>query len=245
MHQGQCEAVFIVGSHSAATQDHLGLLHRFAVMFGAGADRDVDLCSYPARCRLAVLADVPAGSFQRCGDQLAQLLMVQPAGSGDDQFLRAVPAGKMVPDIVAAGLFDGLRGAADRPAQRVPVEHLFGKTFVDDVARVILGHGQLFQDHPALGLHLCRIDHCGGHHIGEDLHRYGQIGIQYPGVVAGGLFAGHRIGLATYGVKGCGDVQSRALGRALEQQMLEEVGRAVLMVSLVPGTHGNPEADAH
>ncbi len=133
--------------------------------------------------------------------------MVEPAGGGDDQLARGVPALEVRDDVLAGGGADLLRGAADGASQRVAVHDLLAEALMDHIHGIVFGHGELLQDDAALGLHLRGVDDRGGDHIGEHLHGHGEVGVEHPGVVAGGLLAGHGVGLAADGVEGRGDLQ--------------------------------------
>ena len=113
----------------------------------------------------------------------------------------------------------------------------------DDVARVVVVHRELFEDDAALGLELVGVEPRGGDHVGDDVDRHRQVGVEHPRVVAGVLLAGGGVGLATDGVERLGDVHRGAPRGALEQQVLEEVRRAVVAVGLVARADADPGAD--
>jgi hypothetical protein len=66
---------------------------------------------------------------------------------------------------------------------------------VHRVRGIVLVHGDLFEDHPALGVHVLGLDQRAGHHVGQHVDGQRQVGVQHPGVVAGVLLAGERVQL--------------------------------------------------
>ena len=77
----------------------------------------------------------------------------------------------------------------------------------------------------------------------DDVDRHRQVVVEHPGVVAGVLLAGGGVRLAADGVERLGDVHRGAPRGALEQQVLEEVRRAVVAVGLVARADADPGAD--
>ena len=146
-------------------------------------------------------------------------------------------------DVVAADRRDRRRGAADRPAQRVPAEHGLGEPLVHDVTGVVVVHRELFEDHPALVLDVVDVQARRGDHVTQDVDRHRQVLVQHPGVVAGVLLARDGVGLPADGVERRGDLHRRPPPGALEQQVLQEVGRSQVALGLVPGTHTYPAAE--
>ena len=122
-------------------------------------------------------------------------------------------------------------------------EHRLEEPLADDVGRVVVGHRQLFEDDAALGLELVGVEQRRGEHVGEHLDRHRQILVADLGVVAGVLLGGHRVVLAADRVERDGDVERRARRGALEEQVLEEVRRAVGDRLLVARADRDPEAD--
>jgi hypothetical protein len=125
--------------------------------------------------------------------QPADLVVVQPAGGGDHQFLRAVVAPVMVPDGVPGHRLDRLRGAADRPAERMPGQHRRYEHLVADVGGIVIVHGDFFQDDGAFLLQFLRIQHGGGDHVRDDVDGHRQVRIQHPRIVAGAFLRGGRV----------------------------------------------------
>jgi len=73
------------------------------------------------------------------------------------------------------------------------------------------------------------------HDVGEEIQRQVQVLVQDPDVEAGGFLAGEGVHLSAHGIDLPGDLESRALLRPLEDQMLDEVRDPALLPGLVPG----------
>jgi hypothetical protein len=112
-----------------------------------------------------------------------------------------------------------------------------------DVARVVVRHGELLEDDPALGLELLGVDEAGGDHVGEHVDGHREVAVPHLGVVAGVLLGGDGVVLAADRVERHRDVERRARRGALEEQVLEEVRGAEVAGLLVAGSDGDPHAD--
>ncbi len=185
----------------------------------------------------------PAGGVQGIHHESADDVVVQSAGGGDDQLVRTVVAAVVVPDRVAGDGADGVRGAADRAAQRVRSQHRGDEVFVGDVGGVVAVHRDFLEDDVAFLLHLLRVQHGAGDHVGDDVDRHRQVGVQHAGEVAGAFLRRGGVGFPAHLVEGRGDFQGGAAPGALEQQVLQEVRGAVLARGLVAGAHADPETD--
>ena len=84
--------------------------------------------------------------------------MVDRSGDRDHEVLRAVVATVVIPDGIAGDRIDGVGAAADRTTERMLAEHGLEEALARDVGRVVVGHRQLFEDHPALVLELRRVE---------------------------------------------------------------------------------------
>ena len=226
-----------------AAHDDVGLLHRALDHVQAGGAGDGGPVGGAALHRGGVGLKAPAGGVQGVHHQAADDVVVQSPGGGDDELVRAVVAAVVVPDGVAGDGADGVRGAADRAAQRVGAQHGGHEVFVGDVGGVVAVHGDFLEDDVAFLLHLLRVKHGAGDHVGDDVDRHGQVGVQHAGEVAGAFLRRGGVGFAAHLVKGRGDLQGGAALGALEQQVLQEVGGAVLPGRLVAGANADPEPD--
>ena len=77
-------------------------------------------------------------------------------------------------------------------------------------AGIVVVHGDLFEDHAALGVDVLRVEQRAGHHVRQDVDGQRQVGVEHPGVVAGVLLGRERVQLTADRVDGRGDLQRRA-----------------------------------
>ena len=99
------------------------------------------------------------------------------------------------------------------PAERVRRQDELGEPLVDDVRRVVVVHGELLEDDPALALDVPAVEPRGGDHVEQDVGGESDVLVEHPRVVAGVLLAGDRVGLAADGVEGRRRCPSRSAGR--------------------------------
>ena len=77
-----------------------------------------------------------------------------------------------------------------------------GELLVDDVARVVVVHRELFEDHAALGLDVSSVSRRAEVTMSAMTSTaIGRSVVEHPGVVAGVLLAGGGVGLTTDGVE--------------------------------------------
>ncbi len=170
-------------------------------------------------------------------------VVVEIAGSGHDHRLRAVLAAVEAVDRRAADALDRVDRAEDGAAQRGVAEHRRGELVVDDVAGVVVVHGDLLEDDAALGLDVLGADQRIGHHVADDVDGQRQVDVEHPRVVAGVLLGGEGVQVASDRLDGGGDLHRGPRARALEQQVLEVVGRAHLGAGLVAGADVHPHTE--
>ena len=170
--------------------------------------------------------------------------MVNGAGGGHHEGVGGVGALVVLPHGVARNRSDRLVGAADGAAQRrVLTEGGAGEGLLRDVGGVIGGVGQLGDDDAALGLDVGGLQEGGGHHVGEHVEGLHAVRGEHAGVVGGVLLGGGGVGLPADHVEGLGDLVGIPRGGALEQQVLQEVGGALLAGHLVAAADAEPHAD--
>lgn len=114
-------------------------------------------------------------------------------------------------------------------------QHGLEEPLARDIRRIVVGHRELFEDDAALGFELLGVENGRGHHVGEHLDRHRQVAVAHLRVVAGVLLGGERVVFAADGVERDRDVEGRASGRALEEQVLEEVRGPEGLGQLVAG----------
>jgi len=84
--------------------------------------------------------------------------VIDVARGGDDEVRGVVVLLVEAGDPVAVQAVDGVDGAEDGTAERGVAEHGVREQVVYDVARVVLGHGDLFEDDAALRLDVVGFD---------------------------------------------------------------------------------------
>ena len=138
-----------------------------------------------------------------------------------------------------------VRRAKDRPGQRLIAILRGHDQLAHQILRLVLGHGDLLQHHAALLGQLLLVE-CGmDHHVAEHVHRQLGVLVDHLGVIAGTLLGREGVQLAAHRVHDLGDLARRALLRALEEHMLEEVAQAVLLARLILRSGGDPHAHRH
>ena len=133
--------------------------------------------------------------------------------------------------------------ADDRPPERVLAEDDLAEVVVDELGRRVLVHRHLFEHDLAL---LVEVGERGPRdHLGDDLERLVEVLVQEPRVDQRVLLGGRRVGLGAHVVEDVRDVGRRVLVRALEDQVLDEVGDAAELDRLEPGAGGDPDPEGH
>ena len=102
---------------------------------------------------------------------------------------------------------DRVDGAEDRAAEGGVAEHGVREQVVHAVARVVLGHRDLFEDDAALDVDVLLEDQRAGEHVADDVDGERQVGVEHARVVARVLLRGERVHLAADRVDRGGDVQ--------------------------------------
>jgi hypothetical protein len=169
--------------------------------------------------------------------------VVDGAGCGDDHVLGPVARVVKPSDLGGRGARDDLGPANDGPAQRVVAEHCHAEHVKDLLLGIVLVHGDLLQDDLALGVDVGERgpeDHVGHHVEGID-----EMLVDDPRVDRRGLLAGAGVQLGAHAVEDLIDLQRLVLGRALEQQVLQQVRQSRLGLGLIPRAGADPEAERH
>ena len=146
------------------------------------------------------------------------------AGHGDDEVRRPVPlvveAARCRSRVIAA---DRLAGAEHLTAERVVREQRLAEEGDHPVVGRVLLHGDLLEDHLALGLDLVGPEGRRPEDVAEDVEPEDELPGREARVVRRVLLGGEGVHLAAHGVDRLGDLGGRAGLGALEQQVLEEV----------------------
>ena len=80
----------------------------------------------------------------------------------------------------------------------------------DEVVGLVMGGGDLLQDHVALALQFVVVEFGRGEDVGEDVERQRPVVLQHAGVIGGGLHAGGGVDLAAGRFDLLGDGAGRA-----------------------------------
>ena len=222
---GVCEGDAGEGQGQVVLLDGL-LLHRHAGDVGGGAHG-------------------PAGPPLQPGEAVGQGLGVgvgEAARQGHHDAVGAVVLPLVFPQPGAVHLLQGGLPPQDGPGQGGALEHRPGQPLGAQILRVVLVHADLLQDNAPLGLHIGVVELGVEEHVAQDVRRLVQVGVQHPGVEAGALLGGEGVDLAPHRVHLLGQLPGGAPAGALEQHVLDEVGRAVLRRALVAGAGAHPDA---
>ena len=169
--------------------------------------------------------------------------MLQPSGRRDNKLVRLVIALIVGRHGFPGGSFDGRWVSPNGATQHMVTQDRFHDAFVSNIAGVVIGHGQLFQNDCSFDVKLGCVQNRIRNHVRQHINGHTQVVILHLGVVAGVLFGGHRIVLATNLIKGDGNIKGRALRGTFEEKVFEKVGRTVGDLVFISGANSNPETD--
>ena len=151
---------------------------------------------------------------------------VDSAGDGDHGVTGAVMVGMKAPDLVGDERAH-CRPLAGRVApQRMGLEDLPRELAVHDIVRRVVVHRQLLEDHLPLTLDVGVAERWCTQHVAEQFDPLDCMTSRQPAEERRVLLRGERVDVATDAIDSARDLLRRAIGRALEQQMLEEVADA-------------------
>ena len=102
----------------------------------------------------AATPEVPVGGFERRDHPAHELIVIDRPGHRDDQILRTVVSSIVRDDGVADDRTDRGRAAPDGSTERMLAEHRLEEPLAHDIGRIVVGHRELFEDDPALGLEI-------------------------------------------------------------------------------------------
>ena len=188
-------------------------------------------------------ATLALGRGQEAPRQLDDLRVLEVSRGGGDEVRRRVPG-----VMVGANLRDGDRGdhlgiAQHPPAERVVAVHGLREDVVNAILRLVLVHRDLLEHDLPLGVDLVLGQRRPEQHLGEEPEGILGVLVEEPGVKMGGLLAGGRVRGGAHAVEELRDLDRRVTLRALEQQVLEEVGDPGLLGCLVAGASADPEPE--
>ena len=114
---------------------------------------------------------------------------------------------------------------------------------MDEVLRGVLVHRDLLEHDLALGVHLRGLELWLEQHVGHHVQRRLEVGVEDARIDDRVLLGGGGVQLAAQAVEDLGDLHRRVAGRALEQEVLDEMRDALLSAYLVPRSGSDPDAD--
>ena len=236
------EAALVVAGQALHPEHEVDLLEGAGAGGRAGVHEHLVLAATGRDGGLVAIEEAVA--VEGGADPVDDDVVVDVAGHRHDHRGRAVVLAPEALDLLAGQGLDRGLGAGDGPAERgVGAPGLLGEELVDDVVGVVVVHGDLVEDHVALGLDVVGGQQRAGDHVAEDVDGQRQVLVEDPGVEAGVLLGGEGVELTADLVERDGDVEGRALSGALEQQVLEEVRGAVQGGGLVARADADPDAD--
>ena len=171
------------------------------------------------------------------------LVVVDAAGSCDDEVLGEVALVVEAPQLLAACVGDDLGVAEDRAAQRVVGEDGFSEQVEDDVLRVVLVHRDLLEHHGAL---LGQASDRGlGDHLRDHVERALEVDVEHARVDRRRLLAGPRVQLRAHRIEDLVDLLRPVARRSPEQHVLEQVRQPRLLLTLGdrPGPDPEPQSN--
>ena len=157
---------------------------------------------------------------------------------------RLVPAVEVAHERVARRALDRLLAADDVATERLVAPQELLVHAADEVARRVVVHVHLLDDHALLALDLLRREAGVAEHVDEDVERHVAVLGRALDVVDGVLLAGEGVELAADRVDRAGDLaRARPPLGPLEEHVLGEVRDAARLGGLVAGAGG--EHDEH
>jgi hypothetical protein len=184
------------------------------------------------RCTRAALAALEQGD---------EPVVVDVPGRCDHDVARRVGAAVVTGERATADRGDDLRRADDRPPERMVGEDCLREEIVHELLRRVLVHRDLLEHDLPL---LVDLGERGGEdHVGHHLERRLDVMIRDAGVDDGVLAGGRSVQLGAHGVERLGDLLRVEAARALEQEVLDEMGDAGALGALVARADVDPEAE--
>ncbi len=171
--------------------------------------------------------------------------MVKIAGRRKDHVAGVETVGVVVEEALLVEIADSLRGAQDRPAQRMTFPETLREQLVDEHVRVVLVDFDLFKNHAPLALNIGRRKDRVEHQVAQHIQRNGHMVGQRLDVEADGFFAGKGVEVAADRVHFAGNVLRGAGTSALEKHVFDKVGDAVGLGRLTAGAGLDPDAHGH
>jgi hypothetical protein len=177
---------------------------------------------------------------------LHEALVIDCACRHDENAVRRVVAGEIVPDLAGGEGLNGVRRAEDRAADGLVAIGDTGEIVEDHVVGRIGRRADFLQDDVFLPLQLVFVEQRFRQDVGKDIDGEGDVVFQDSGVVGGRFRRCRGVDFAADIFDFFGDLPGGAARRALESHMFEKMGDAVFGSRLVAGTgfDPHPKSDA-
>ncbi len=169
--------------------------------------------------------------------------MPEVASGGHDHGARRIVGSHEGLEVRPLQAADGGRGPDDRPPERMPRELRRVEKVMHQLGRLVSVHGPFLEDDVALPVDVGRVQTRMQQHVHEDVEEHGQVGRGGAGVKAGMFLVGEGVEVAADALDGLGDGGGGPPTRALEHQVLDEVGDAPQPGGLVSAADPHPQAN--
>ena len=189
------------------------------------------------------LAACQRGELSR--NRLGEVVVVQVARRGKDHVAAVKAVAVIGEKLFLVELGHRLRGAQNRPAQRMVLPESLREKLVNQHVRVVFVDLDLFQNHTALALDVRGGEDRVKHQVGQHIQSDGHVVAQRLDVEADGFLAGKGVQVAADRVHLAGNVLGRARAGALEKHVLDKVRDAVGLGGLAAGAGLDPHAHGH
>ncbi|MNZ91062.1 hypothetical protein D3C78_1100360 [compost metagenome] len=166
--------------------------------------------------------------------------MVDSSCRHDENAVRRVVAGEIMPDLACREGLNGFRRAEDRAADGLVAIGDTGEIVEDHVVGRICGCTDLLQDDVFLPLQLVFVEQRFRQDVGKDIDGEGDVIFQDAGVVGGCFRRCRGVDFTADIFDLFGDLAGGAACRTLESHMFEKMGDAVFGSRLVAGSGFDP-----
>ena len=170
-------------------------------------------------------------------------VVIDGAGSDDDHPVRRILPLEEAPQLLRGERANRFGRAQDGPAERLVPERGLGEAVEDDVVGRIVRRADLLQDDMLLALQLILVEFRIHQNVGEDVDRERHVVLQDAREERRRLDARRGIDLAADILDVGRDLPRRALARALEGHVFEQMGDAVLVVAFVARARLDPDSE--
>ena len=212
-------------------------------LLGAAARGDDPRRGGKGRRRHVSLPVAGAEGFGALGDELDQFVVVHVAGGGDDGGAGDVVGREISDEIRPAHRVEGLGRADDRAAEGMRRELRRVQQVMHVFRRLVAVHRELLFDDVAFLGDLRRREGGAEEHVQQHVEQLRHARRLRAAVEAGMLLVGEGVQVAADALHRLRDLRRGAAARALEEQVLDEVGDAVEGCGLVASARAHPDAE--